>query len=348
MTQPSQLQTIPSSRATSFPVATRWAVIGTLLGTGMLASLVTGGRDDVGLAAFLEVMSGEHGSIAQQTMRDIRLPRTLSAALLGINLGLAGLVLQAVTRNPLASPTILGINQGAALGIVVGLTVPTLGFIPTWTLATGFGFGAVSATFAIAGLFSGRLDSMRLILGGVAVGAIGFSAVRLGYTLEDDIARDVVRWTVGDIADLRFAAMMRLALSAGCGLVLAGLLAHRLNLMAMGHAVSHGLGVDPRRTLLQAAAIAAVLAGVSISVTGPIAFVGLVCPHLARWLAGPDHRRLVPVVALVGAILTVWADALSKLAPQTEEVPVGIVVAAIGAPWLLVTVLRRVTGGHAI
>lgn len=348
MTQPSLRPAIHPSLATSFPVATRWVVIGVLLGTGMLASLVTGGRDDVGLAALLEVMSGENASVAQQTMWDIRLPRTLSAILLGINLGLAGLVLQAVTRNSLASPAMLGINQGAALGIVLGLTVPTLAIIPTWALATGFGFGAVMVTFSIAGLFSGRLDSMRLILGGVAVGAIGFAAVRLGYTLEDDIARDVVRWTVGDIADLRFPAVMRLGLSAGCGLVLVGLLAHRLNLITMGHAVSLGLGFDPRRTLLKGAGISAVLAGVSISVAGPIAFVGLVCPHLARWLAGPDHRRLVPVVAIVGAALTVWADALSKLAPQTEEVPVGIIVAAIGAPWLLVTVLRRVTGGRAI
>lgn len=341
-------QTAHPPLGASFPVSTRWVILVLLLGTGVLASLLTGGRADVGLTALIGMLAGDDASVAQQTMRDIRLPRTLSAILLGINLGLAGLILQAVTRNPLASPAILGINQGAALGIVLGLTVPALGIAPTWTLAVGFGFGAVMVTFSIAGLFSGRLDTMRLILGGVAVGSIGFAAVRLGYTLEDDIARDVVRWTVGDIADLRLPEVLRLTVSAGSGLVLTGLLAHRLNLIAMGHAVSRGLGVDPRRTLLQGAAISAVLAGVSISVAGPIAFVGLVCPHLARWLAGPDHRRLVPVVALVGATLTVWADALSKLAPQIEEVPVGIVVAAIGAPWLLVTVLRRVAGGHAV
>lgn len=312
-----------------------------VLATGALASLLTGGRGDVGLAQLSGLFAGEAASTAEQTMRDIRLPRSLAAAFLGINLGLAGLLLQAVTRNPLASPAILGINQGAALGIVLGLTIPALSAVPGWVLASGFGMVAAFLTFAIAGLLSGRIDTMRLILGGVAVGAIGFSAVRLGFTLEDDIARDVVRWTVGDIADLRLAQALRLAAFAAPGLVLTYLMAHRLNLMAMGHATSHGLGFDPRQTLLLGTALAALLTGISISVAGPIAFVGLVAPHIARWLSGADHRQLVPTVATLGAALMMWADALSKLWPQTEEIPVGIVAAMLGAPWLLISVLRR-------
>ena len=324
----------------------RWAVLTCVLAAGALASLLTGGRDDVGLAQLAGLFAGEAASTAEQTMRDIRLPRTLAAAGLGINLGVAGLLLQAVTRNPLASPAILGINQGAALGIVLGLTVPALAVAPGWLLASVFGLAAACLTFAIAGLFSGRIDSMRLILGGVAVGAIGFSAVRLGYTLEDDIAREVVRWTVGDIADLRIDAALRLLAFALPGLGLDYLMAHRLNLMAMGHAASNGLGFDPRATLVQGTVLAALLTGVSISVAGPIAFVGLVAPHIARWLCGADHRRLLPVVVLIGATLTIWADALSKLLPQAEEAPVGIVVAMLGAPWLLVSVLRRSGTAH--
>ncbi|WP_221240309.1 FecCD family ABC transporter permease [Mameliella alba] len=344
MTNVSFVRPAPSLRA-SLDMAL-WAVLLCLLVAGALASLVTGGRDDVGLAQLAGVFAGDAASSAEQTMRDIRLPRTLAAALLGVNLGLAGLLLQAVTRNPLASPTLLGINQGAALGIVLGLTVPAFAPVPGWVLASAFGMVAAGVTFAIAGLFSGRIDTMRLILGGVAVGAIGFSAVRLGYTLDDDIARDVVRWTVGDIADLRFPAALRLVAIAGPALVMAYLLAHRLNLMAMGHAASHGLGFDPRQTLFMGTGLAALLTGISISVAGPIAFVGLVTPHLARWAGGSDHRRLVPLVAMLGAMLTMWADALSKLWPQTEEIPVGIVIAILGAPWLLVVVLRR--SRHAV
>lgn len=308
---------------------------------GALASLLTGGRGDVGLPELAGLFAKTPAGAADQIMRDIRLPRTLAAALLGVNLGLAGQLLQAVTRNPLASPAILGINQGAALGIVLGVTVPVLTHVPSWVLATGGGMGAAFVTFSIAGLFSGRIESMRLILGGVAVGAIGFSAVRLGFTLEDDIARDVVRWTMGDIADLRMPEVNWLTAFAGPGLILALLLAHRLNLMAMGHAASHGLGFNPRQTLFLGTVLAALLTGVSISISGPIAFLGLVAPHIARRLSSNDHRRLVPLVALIGAALMVWADALSKLWPQTEEVPVGIVVAILGAPWLLAVVLAR-------
>jgi iron complex transport system permease protein len=323
------------------PTAAKWCLLGGIFLAGTLASLSTGGRDDVGFSSLLGLLHDDVVTQAEQTLIDIRLPRTLTAMLLGLNLGLAGLILQAVTQNSLASPSLLGITQGAALGIVLGMTVPFLTPLPDWSLAASFGMGAAVLAFAIAGLFSGRIDSMRLILGGVAVGSVGFAAVRLGYTLEDDLARDVVRWTAGDISDLRFSAVQRLVLFSAPGLFLSSMLAHRLNLLAVGHATSHSLGADPRRTLYQGAAIASVLTGASVSVAGPIAFVGLVVPHLARRLGGMDHRRLVPVAAFVGATLMLWADTLSKILPQTEEVPVGIIVAVIGAPWFLACVLRR-------
>lgn len=318
------------------PTAAKWCLLGGIFLAGTLASLSTGGRDDVGFSSLLGLLHDDVVTQAEQTLIDIRLPRTLTAMLLGLNLGLAGLILQAVTQNSLASPSLLGITQGASLGIVLGMTVPLLTPLPDWSLAASFGMGAAVLAFAIAGLFSGRIDSMR-----VAVGSVGFAAVRLGYTLEDDLARDVVRWTAGDISDLRFSAVQRLVLFSAPGLLLSSMLAHRLNLLTVGHATSHSLGVDPRRTLYQGAAIASVLTGASVSVAGPIAFVGLVVPHLARRLGGMDHRRLVPVAAFVGATLMLWADTLSKILPQTEEVPVGTIVAVIGAPWFLACVLRR-------
>ena len=302
---------------------------------GALYSLSTGGRSDVG---FVDIWSTD--GIAGTVMADIRAPRTTSAALLGLNLGLAGLILQAITRNPLASPAILGINQGAALGLTLGVVVPGLTSLPPDALALFGAFLAGVVTFAISGGFKGRMDPMRLVLGGVAVGAFSYAMVRFAFTLEDDLARTVVRWTVGDITDIRWPEARRLALWAGPGLLAALALSQRLNLMALGQTSARGLGADPRLTLLLGTVVAAALAGASVSVAGPIAFTGLVVPHLAKMLFGGDHRILVPVTALLGAALMLLADGLSKTLTAPIEAPIGVVAALIGAPWFLWQTLK--------
>lgn len=303
------------------------------LGVGALASLAFGGRSDVGLGTLADLMTGRADETARATMRDLRLPRAGVAAALGANLALAGLVLQAITRNPLAGPGILGINQGAALGLVAALAFPGLGGLDLMAMLGALGAGAL--TFAIAGGFTGRVAPMRLVLGGVAVGAFAYAAVRFAYTLEDDLARSVVRWTVGDIGDVRWSDL-RAILPWSIGGALAALaLSHRLNMMELGEASSRGLGADPRWTLLLGALVAAALSGVSVTLAGPIGFVGLVVPHVARALFGGDHRRLVPAAMAIGAALMLFADGLSKLLAAPAEVPIGLVAALIGAPYFL-------------
>lgn len=314
----------------SLPVAL--SILGLALATGGVFSLATGGRTDVGLPALLTVF-GSGDDIPTTVMREIRLPRMFAAAFLGVNLGLAGLILQAITRNPLAAPSILGINQGAALGLTLALIFPGL---PSPDLLAIIGaLAAGLLTFAISGGFSGRMDPLRLILGGIAVGAFAYAAVRFSFTLDDDISRQVVRWTVGDITDIRWSETRHLATFALPGVLLAMLLAHRLNLMALGQSSAQGLGADPRVTLLAGTLLAATLTGVSVATAGPIAFTGLVTPHLARMLAGPDHRRLIPATALTGAALMLAADGLSKWLTAPAEAPIGVVAAMIGAPWFL-------------
>lgn len=302
---------------------------------GVLFSLATGGRSDVGLAD-LWVPS----DTAATVLADIRWPRTLVAALLGANLGVAGLVLQAITRNPLASPAILGINQGAALGMAAGLVFPVLAGLPIDLLALIGALAAGLTTFAIAGGLSAQLDPMRMILGGVAVGAFAYAVVRFTYTLDDDIARSVVRWTVGDVTDVRWPEVTRLLLWLVPGISCALLLAQRFNLMALGQVSAQGLGADPRVTVLLGGLVAAALAGVSVTVAGPIAFAGLIVPHLAKFMFGGDHRVLVPMTALLGAALMLMADGLSKVVTAPIEAPIGIVVALIGAPWFLWQTIR--------
>lgn len=312
-----------------------WPLLLTLsaLIASAVLSLMTGGRSDVGLGAVVRVMASDADALTVSVVRDIRLPRTLCAALLGAGLGVAGLVLQAITRNPLASPGILGINQGAAFGLTLALLVP--GIAAPGVMATVGAFGAGCLTFAIAGGFTGRLDPMRVVLGGVAVGALGYALVRFAYTLDDELTHQVVRWTVGDITDMRWPPVLRLmALTLPASLA-AWAMAHRLNLMALGQAASRGLGADPRLTLLLGALIAAVLSGAAVSVAGPIAFAGVIVPHIARRLFGQDHRALVPACLLTGAALLLCADGVSKLLNPVSEIPLGIVSALIGAPWFL-------------
>lgn len=303
--------------------------------TGFFLSVATGGRSDVGLADLLGLLTTPNDSLGQSVMFDIRLPRSAVAAFLGINLGLAGLILQAITRNPLSSPSILGVNQGAALGMVLALLFPGLGGLGLDALAVTGALLAGTLTFGIAGGFQGRLNSLRLILGGVAVGAFAYALVRFSYTLEDDLARQVVRWTVGNIADTRWRDAAPLAGWSILGLISTLFLSHRLNLMALGEASSQGLGADPRFTLLLGAILAAILTGTSVAVAGPIAFVGLVVPHMTRLVFGPDHRILVPATALAGATLMLVADAVSKWITAPVETPVGIIAAMIGAPYFL-------------
>lgn len=306
------------------------AILIAALAGGALYSLSTGGRSDVG---FADIWSPD--GLAGTVMADIRAPRTLSAALLGVNLGLAGLILQAITRNPLASPAILGINQGAALGLALAVVVPGLTVLPPDAMALAGAFLAGVITFAISGGFQGRIDPMRLVLGGVAVGAFSYAMVRFTFTLDDDLARTVVRWTVGDITDIRWPEAHRLACWAVPGFLAAMALSQKFNLMALGQASARGLGADPRLTLLLGTVVAAALAGASVSVAGPIAFTGLVVPHLAKMLFGGDHRVLVPVTGLLGAALMLVADGLSKTLTAQIEAPIGVVAALIGAPWFL-------------
>ena len=305
-----------------------------------LLSLSIGPRSDVGMVNVLQLLFIDDGSLARSAVVDLRLPRTLIAGLIGINLGLAGLALQAVTRNPLASESVLGINQGAALGVAIGLVVPSLLVVNLDVMAI---IGAILAgliTFSIAGGLGGRLDSMRLILAGVTVGAFSFAFVRFTFTLEDNLSRLLLSWTSADISASRFDQALPLVFWAGGGFLVSLFMAHSFNILALGDGASQGLGVDPRRARFIGAMLAAVLTGASVAAAGPVMFVGLVMPHLCRLWFGPNHRVLVPAVALGGAGLLLTADVVSKLVRFPYETPLGIICALIGAPYFLYATLR--------
>lgn len=321
------------------PKAVRYALLVAVLLLATLWSLTLGQRDDVSLANILALLWVDDGSLARSAVVDLRLPRTLVALLVGANLAMAGLALQAVTRNPLASESILGINQGAALGIALAVVLPVFHAIPLDAMAIAGAALAGLLTFAIAGGLGGRLDSIRLILAGVAVGAFSYACVRFTYTLDDDLSRLVITWVSADISSMQAGQVAPLAVWTAIGLVSSVLLAHGFNVLALGDGASQGLGIDPRRVRFLGAGLAAVLTGASVAVAGPVMFVGLVVPHLCRFWFGQNHRALVPAVVLGGATLLVLADAASKLIRFPYETPLGVVCALIGAPYFLYATL---------
>lgn len=321
------------------PLAVRYGALLALVVGATLWSLTLGQRDDVGLANILSLLWVDDGSLARSAVVDLRLPRTLVALFVGANLAMAGLALQAVTRNPLASESILGINQGAALGIALAVVLPIFHVIPLDAMAIAGAALAGLLTFAIAGGLGGRLDSIRLILAGVAVGAFSYACVRFTYTLDDDLSRLVITWVSADISSIQAGQVAPLAVWTAIGLISSALLAHGFNVLALGDGASQGLGIDPRRVRFLGAALAAVLTGASVAVAGPVMFVGLVVPHLCRFWFGQNHRALVPAVVLGGAGLLVLADAASKLIRFPYETPLGVVCALIGAPYFLYATL---------
>lgn len=305
-----------------------------------LLSLAIGPRGDVGLANVVQLLLVDDGSLARSAVVDLRLPRMLVAGLVGMNLALAGLALQAITRNPLASESVLGINQGAAFGVAIAVVVPSLMIVSLDVMAILGALLAGLITFSIAGGLGGRLDSMKLILAGVTVGAFSFALVRLTFTLEDNLSRLILSWTSANISASTLSQVPALSGWALVGIVASLLLAHSYNILALGDGASQGLGIDPRRLRFLGALVAAMLTGASVAVAGPVMFVGLVVPHLCRIWFGANHRLLVPAVALGGAAWVLAADVLSKLVRFPFETPLGVICALIGAPYFLFATLR--------
>lgn len=281
-----------------------------------------------------ELIAGDESA---RLVASLRAPRVLLAALVGACLALAGAALQALLKNPLADPFLLGTSGGAAVGAALATLA---GFSPFVSPAAAFA-GAVGSSLAVAGLArrGGRLDLQRLLLAGLIANAF-FSAILLAVfsVASGQTARTMLFWMMGSLADATPGRVLALAPYASAALVVLVAYTPRLNLFAVGEENAAALGVDvesSKRVVFLAASLAT---GAAVAFAGIIGFVGLLVPHAARSVAGNDQRTLLPVSAIGGAALLVVADAVSRSAFAPAELPVGAVTAAIGAPvfaWLL-------------
>ncbi|MDG2639054.1 iron chelate uptake ABC transporter family permease subunit [Vibrio parahaemolyticus] len=284
----------------------------------------------------------DEGNMLHQILATLRAPRTYAGLLIGASLAVSGVLMQGLTRNPLASPSILGINAGAACFMVLAsIGVP---FFSQLNPIINAVFGALlsgGAVMLLGGFFSARSHPLRLVLAGIAISALLIGLTRASVILADDMAYSVLHWLTGSLSAVDSQQWQQLWPFATLGLVLAMGLARNLNLLALGDEVAVGLGGNIRLTRLISGLAVVLLAGTSVAIAGPIGFVGLLVPHLVRPIVGHNYHILIPVSALCGAALVTWSDALSRAIAFPAETPVGVITALLGTPCFIVIAMRK-------
>ncbi|MCX4710695.1 iron ABC transporter permease [Streptomyces sp. JUS-F4] len=324
-----------SRRAT----ATAAAVVALLL--AILLSLAVGARSIPPGEVLDTLLHGGH-SDAAEVIRTMRVPRTLIGLMVGAALALAGTVLQGITRNPIADPGILGISQGASVAVVMAIAfagVHTLtGYV--WFAFAGAAIASV-AVYAIASRGRGGATPVKLALGGAAINALLVS-VTMGILTTKASALDEFRfWQVGSIAGREADVVQQVWPFLLLGAVLVLSVARGLDALALGEDVAKGLGQNVAAVRITGGIGATVLTGVGVAAAGPIAFIGLAVPHIARAVVGNDHRWVLPMAALIGPVMLLVSDVVGRIVFPPSEVPAGVMTALIGVPFLVALVRRK-------
>ncbi|MGE0027234.1 MAG: FecCD family ABC transporter permease [Thermoleophilia bacterium] len=333
---------MPVARARGGRLAAGLVVLGVLLAAACAASIAVGTRDVTLATVWSALFDFDPASTSQTVIREMRVPRTVLGVAVGAALGLSGAMLQGVTRNPLADPGIMGINAGAAAFIVAGVMLLGIGQL---SLAVWLGFlGAGVATVTVYGVASiGREGAtpVKLALTGAAVTA-GLTSVTGAIVLTNiDALNELRSWEVGSLAGRYAPVLWQTApFIAVAGLVALGA-GRALNGLALGEDVARALGQRVRLTRFTLFATVAVLCGAATAACGPIAFAGLVVPHVARMICGPDYRWILPYSALLTPVVLLSADVVGRVVVSPGELQVGVVLGVIGAPFFVWLVRYR-------
>ncbi len=280
----------------------------------------------------------------------VRLPRVLLAAMVGAGLGISGATMQGLFRNPLVDPGLLGVSSGGALGAVCAIVLgqPLFRLLPHWTQPHLISFAAFAGSLAALTLVRavGRAGAGAsiglLLLAGIAVNALAGALTGLCTFLASDAQlRSVTFWSLGSLGNATWSSVLALAPCVLPALLILPSSAHALDALLLGDRDARSLGFEVERTRRIAVLLAALCVGASVAIAGVLGFVGLVVPHLVRLVGGPAHRFVLPGSALLGAILLLWSDALARTVILPAELPLGIVTAALGAPFFLFLLVRE-------
>lgn len=307
----------------------------------LLALSVTVGTREVAWADIGAALSGRLDNIAQAAVA-VRIPRTVLALLAGAALGLAGAIMQGVTRNPLADPGILGVNMGASLAVVVGVAWFSIATAEAYILTAILGAGCSAAfVYTIGSLGRGGATPLKLTLAGAAT-SVAFSSMVIAVVLpRADIAGGIRSWQIGGVGGAAFESILPVLPVLAVGFLISLLTARKLNSLALGDEMAAGLGERVAVARGMGALAAILLCGATTAICGPIGFIGLVVPHLCRLLIGVDHRWLLPLSGIGGACLLLAADVVGRIVARPAELDVGVVTALIGAPFFIWIVRRQ-------
>lgn len=279
-----------------------------------------------------------------QIIRALRVPRTLACALTGAALAVAGSVMQGMTRNPLADPGLLGINAGAGFMLAVGMAfIPQLAFNQMIWLSFAGAAGATALIYGVGSLARGGLTPVRLALSGSAVSAL-LLALSEGIALKFRIGQSLDFWLFGGAAGVKWTQVDVILPWIGGGLAVALLLSRYITLLSLGEETAAGIGVRVGWIKFLGAVVVLVLAGASVSVVGFVSFLGLMVPHVTRYLVGVSYRWIIPCSAILGALLFVLADLGARMVRPGAETPIGALIAILGVPFLLYLARREGRG----
>ncbi|MER5769848.1 FecCD family ABC transporter permease [Streptomyces sp. NPDC001985] len=307
----------------------------------VLLSLAVGARAVAPSAVFDALLNGGAGDDAR-VVRELRVPRTVIAVLVGAALAVAGAVMQGITRNPIADPGILGISQGASVGVVIAIA-----FLGVHTLSGYVWFGFLGAAltsvavYAIASAGRGGATPVKLALGGAAINALLVAVVTAILTTKGSTLDEFRFWQVGSVAGRDAEVISQVWPFLLLGLVLVASVARGLDALALGEDMAKGLGQNVAAVRIVGGLGATVLTGAGVAAAGPIAFIGLAVPHIVRAIVGTDHRWVLPLAALAGPVVLLVADTAGRVVIPPGEVPAGVMTALIGVPFLVALVRRK-------
>jgi len=310
----------------------------------MCASVIFG-YTETNWRTAIDAFKNYNGSNEHIIIQTVRLPRALIASAVGASLAIAGVLMQTLTKNPLASPGIFGINAGAGFAVVTAVTLFSVNNLQAFN---GLAFlGAAVAAVSVYGIGSfGRegLTPMKLTLAGAAIGAM-FSSFTQGLLVVDEAALEqVLFWLAGSVQGRKLETLVSVLPFIGLGWIGAVLIAGKMNILSMGEDVAKGLGLNTGLVKIAIGIIVILLAGGSVAVAGPIGFVGIVVPHITRSIIGIDHRWVIPLSGVLGAILLLAADIAARYILMPSEVPVGVMTAIIGTPFFIYIARRGFNG----
>jgi iron complex transport system permease protein len=326
---------------------TRWIglIIAIFLLIILMCSSIVYGYTDTSWKTALDTFTHYNGSNEHIVIESIRLPRALIAAAVGASLAIAGALMQTLSKNPLASPGIFGINAGAGFAVVVAVSLFSVVSLQafTWLAFLGAGVAAVSVYF-IGSIGREGLTPMKLTLAGAAMSAM-FSSFTQGLLVMDEAALEqVLFWLAGSVSGRKLESLTSVLPYLAIGWIGAILLATKMNVLAMGEDVAKGLGLNTGLVKIAIGIVVVLLAGGAVAISGPIGFIGIVIPHITRSIVGIDHRWVVPFSALLGAMLLLAADITARYILMPQEVPVGVMTAIIGTPFFIYIARRGFNG----